>query len=189
MASNGAHTFFSLSNYFSSNSIRSFDTTTVEWLSSLEDRLKSRCKCNTTLKTLNHGINSMVYILLSFRLSDTVQNLSNLYETCDREKVEIVSLPGKALPFPGPSHVSLSCARSFLRLLCTSKRLLRRLGKSSIEFFSAVIPIQNFVQSRNSEVFLPETLWRQNHNDKPVRVCRIFSRPGSVKSWVQSYKT
>ena len=149
MASNGAHTFFSLSNYFSSNSIRSFDTTTVEWLSSLEDRLKSRCKCNTTLKTLNHGINSMVYILLSFRLSDTVQNLSNLYETCDREKVEIVSLPGKALPFP--SHVSLSFARSFLRLLCTSKRPLRRLGKSSIEFFNAVIPIQNFVQSRNSD--------------------------------------
>ena len=95
VASNGAHTFFSLSNYFSSNSIRSFDTTTVEWLSSLEDRLKSRCKCNSTLKTLNHGINSMVYILLSFRLSDTVQNLSNLYETCDREKVEIVSLPGR----------------------------------------------------------------------------------------------
>ena len=26
-------------------------------------------------------------------------------------------------------------------------------------------------------------LWRQNHNDKPVRVSRIFSRPGSVKSW------
>ena len=46
VASNGAHTFFSLSNYFSSNSIRSFDTTTVEWLSSLEDRLKSRCKCD-----------------------------------------------------------------------------------------------------------------------------------------------
>ena len=91
----------------------------------------------------------MVDILLSFLPSDTVQNLSNLYETCDREKVEIVSLPGKALPFP--SHVSLSCARSFLRLLCTSKRLLRRLGKSSIEFFNAVIPIQNFVQSRNSE--------------------------------------
>ena len=91
----------------------------------------------------------MVDILLSFLPSDTVQNLSDLYETCDREKVEIVSLPGKALPFP--SHVLLSCARSFLRLLCTSKRLLRRLGKSSIEFFNAVMPIQNFVQSRNSE--------------------------------------
>ena len=37
----------------------------------------------------------MVDILLSFLPSDTVQNLSNLYETCDREKVEIVSLPGK----------------------------------------------------------------------------------------------
>ena len=37
----------------------------------------------------------MVDILLSFLPSDTVQNLSNLYETCDREKVEIVSLPVK----------------------------------------------------------------------------------------------
>ena len=35
---------------------------------------------------------TMVNILLSFLPSDTVQNLSNLYETCDREKVEIVSL-------------------------------------------------------------------------------------------------
>ena len=68
---------------------------TVEWLSSLDDRLKSRCKCDSTLKTLNHGINLMVYILLSFLPSDKVQNLSNLYETCDREKVEIVSLPGR----------------------------------------------------------------------------------------------
>ena len=50
-------------------------------------------------------------ILLSFLPSETVQNLSDLYETCDREKIEIVSLPGKALPLP--SHVSLSCARSF----------------------------------------------------------------------------
>ena len=31
-------------------------------------------------------------------------------------------------------------------------------------------------------------LWRQNHNDKPVRVHRIFSRPGSVKSWVPNFK-
>ena len=171
--------FLCLIIFNSSNSIRSFDTTTVEWLSSLEDRLKSRCKCNSTLKTLNHGINSMVYILLSFRLSDTVQNLSNLYETCDREKVEIVSLPGKRSLSPRMSS-----------LLCTSKHLLRRLGKSSIEFCNAVIPIQNFVQSRNAESYICQKhLWKQNHNDKPVRVCRIFSRSGSVKPWVQSYKT
>ena len=31
-------------------------------------------------------------------------------------------------------------------------------------------------------------LWRQNHNDKPVKVSRIFSRPGSVKSWVPNFE-
>ena len=31
-------------------------------------------------------------------------------------------------------------------------------------------------------------LWRQNHNDKPVRVRRIFSRSGSVKSSVPNFK-
>ena len=36
--------------------------------------------------------------------------------------------------------------------------------------------------------FLQKHLWRQNHNDKPVRVSRIFSRPGSVKSWVPNFK-
>ena len=31
-------------------------------------------------------------------------------------------------------------------------------------------------------------LWGQNHNDKPVRVRLIFSRCGSVKSWVPNFK-
>ena len=31
-------------------------------------------------------------------------------------------------------------------------------------------------------------VWRQNHNDKPVKVHWIFSRPGSVKSWGPNFK-
>ena len=31
-------------------------------------------------------------------------------------------------------------------------------------------------------------LWRQNHNDKPVRVSWIFSRPESVKTWEPNFK-
>ena len=31
-------------------------------------------------------------------------------------------------------------------------------------------------------------LWRQNHNDKPARVRRIFSIPGSVKSSMPNFK-
>ena len=35
---------------------------------------------------------------------------------------------------------------------------------------------------------LVNRLWRQIHNVKPVRDRRIFSRPGSVKSWVPNFK-
>ena len=35
---------------------------------------------------------------------------------------------------------------------------------------------------------LVNRLWRQIHKDKPVRDRRIFSRPGSVKSWVPNFK-
>ena len=37
-------------------------------------------------------------------------------------------------------------------------------------------------------IFYQKHLWRRNHNDKPVKVRRIFSRPGSVKSWVPNFK-
>ena len=92
-------------------------TATVEWLSSLEDRLKSRCKCDSTLKTFNHGINSMVDTLLSFLPSDTVQKLSDLYERCDHEKAEIVGLPGRRSLSPRMTHSRapvLSCAHYVL---------------------------------------------------------------------------
>ena len=35
---------------------------------------------------------------------------------------------------------------------------------------------------------IPRHLWRQNHCDKPVRVSRVFSRPGSVKSSIPNKK-
>ena len=38
-------------------------------------------------------------------------------------------------------------------------------------------------------VKVPKHLWRQNLNDKPVmRVNRIFSRPGSIKSSIPNFK-
>ena len=64
---------------------------------------------------------TMVDILLSFLPSDTVQNLSNLYETCDREKVEIVSLPGRRSLSPRMSPCRapvLSCAHCVLPSAC-----------------------------------------------------------------------
>lgn len=67
LACKEAHTFFSLSNYISSDH-------------------EDRCKRNSTLKTME---STMVDILLSFLLSDTVQNLSDLYEKCDRQNAEI----------------------------------------------------------------------------------------------------
>ena len=39
------------------------------------------------------------------------------------------------------------------------------------------------------QVKVPKHLWRQNLNDKPVmRVNRIFSRPGSIKSSIPNFK-
>ena len=64
---------------------------------------------------------TMVDILLNFLPSDTVQNLSNLYETCDREKVEIVSLPGRRSLSPRMSPCRapvLFCAYYVLRSAC-----------------------------------------------------------------------
>ena len=55
----------------------------------------------------------MVDVLLSFLPSDTVQNLPDLYETCDREKDEMVGLPGRRSLSPRVSPSSapvLSCA-------------------------------------------------------------------------------
>ena len=46
----------------------------------------------------------MVDILLSFLPSDTVQNLSDLYETCDHERAEIVGLPGRRSLSPRMTH-------------------------------------------------------------------------------------
>ena len=63
----------------------------------------------------------MVDILLSFLPSDKVQNLSNLYETCDREKVEIVSLPGRRSLSPRMSPYGapvLFCAYYVLPSAC-----------------------------------------------------------------------
>ena len=41
------------------------------------------------------------------------------------------------------------------------------------------------IQGTEGWSFGSETLWR--HSDKPVRVRRIFSRPGSVKSWAPGF--
>ena len=60
-------------------------------------------------------------ILLSFLPSDTVQNLSDLYETCDRENAEIVGLLGRRSLSPrvSPSlSLVLSCAHCVLPGAC-----------------------------------------------------------------------
>ena len=93
-------------------------------------------------------------ILLSFLPSETVQNLSDLYETCDRENAEIVGLLGRRSLSPrvSPSlSPVLSCAHCVLPGACYGGRKLKSSIEDVIEFFNAVIPIHNFVQSRNSE--------------------------------------
>ena len=60
-------------------------------------------------------------ILLSFLPSDTVQNLSDLYETCDRENAEIVGLLGRRSLSPRMTHsraTVLSCAHYVLPGAC-----------------------------------------------------------------------
>ena len=60
-------------------------------------------------------------ILLSFLPSETVQNLSDLYETCDRENAEIVGLLGRRSLSPrvSPSlSPVLSCAHCVLPGAC-----------------------------------------------------------------------
>ena len=60
-------------------------------------------------------------ILLSFLPSVTVQNLSDLYETCDRENAEIVGLLGRRSLSPRMTHsraTVLSCAHYVLPGAC-----------------------------------------------------------------------
>ena len=45
---------------------------------------------------------------------------------------------------------------------------------------------KTYIQAK--EVYWQKHFWRQNHNDKPVGVRRIFSRPGSVKTRVPNFK-
>ena len=45
--------------------------------------------------------------------------------------------------------------------------------------FSTFWPILTELQTKKQATFGEKYLWRQNHNDKPARVRRIFSRPGS----------
>ena len=43
-------------------------------------------------------------------------------------------------------------------------------------------------REKKTIIFYQKHLGRQNYNDKPVKGRRIFSRPGSVKSWVPNFK-
>ena len=45
--------------------------------------------------------------------------------------------------------------------------------------FSTFWKILTELQTKKQATFGEKYLWRQNHNDKPARVRRIFSRPGS----------
>ena len=47
--------------------------------------------------------------------------------------------------------------------------------------FSTFWKIQTELQTKKQATFGEKYLWRQNHNDKPARVRRIFSRPGSAE--------
>ena len=50
---------------------------------------------------------------------------------------------------------------------------------STDTLFSTFWKILTELQTKKQATFGEKYLWRQNHNDKPARVRRIFSRPGS----------
>ena len=77
----------------------------------------------------------MVDILLSFLPSDTVQNLSDLYETCEREKAEIVGLPGGRSLSPRMTYSRapvLSCATMYFQAPATEARKILNRGLNRV---------------------------------------------------------